>query len=255
MLKLSQTEPEDAPETPAERVRRAAALAGVVWTAMIANDERGDIDAHRAPSDGYFFEDTRLLSVCRLLLDRRELEHFSSESVDAFATRYRLRAVPDDLGQRVPLVVYRHALLDIVWAQHVLVVNDGDTPIEFELAMQLEADFADTFELREGPADPRVSRTTLDDGLRFDYRQGEFARSVTVRASGDGWHVDGNLLCTNVTLEPRASWRGTVTAAPPGRNDARLEGHSIIERRDRRRAELTGWARKLPQLRASLSEL
>ena len=102
----------ETPETPAQRVRRAAADAGVVWTAMVANDERGDIDVHAEPSDGYFFEDTRLLSVCRLLFDRRRLEHFSSESVDAFASRYRLRPAPDDLGDRPPVGlfgdVFRH---------------------------------------------------------------------------------------------------------------------------------------------------
>jgi glycogen debranching enzyme len=255
VLKVNQFEPPEALKSPADRVRRAAALAGVVWTAMIANDERGDIDAHRAPSDGYFFEDTRLLSVCRLLLDRRELEHFSSESVDAFATRYRLRAVPDDLGQRAPLVIYRHEVLDIALAQHLLVVNEGDGRITFELTMQLEADFADTFELREVPADRRVLRTALDDGLRFDYRQGEFSRSVTIRSCGDGWRVDGNLLRTTVTLQPRASWRGTVTAAPTGHDDGALDGHGTIERRNRRRSQLKRWSQQLPQLRSSLGEL
>lgn len=245
----------ETPETPAQRVRRAAADAGVVWTAMVANDERGDIDVHAEPSDGYFFEDTRLLSVCRLLFDRRRLEHFSSESVDAFASRYRLRPAPDDLGDRPPVVVYRHELLDVVLAQHLLVANAGDEVVEFELAMQLEADFADTFELREQPVERRVDRTVLDDGLRFDYRQAQFARSVTVRASGDGWHVDGSMLCATVTLEPRAFWQGTITAAPTDHESGALDGQQMIRRRDRRRAELADWARRLPRLEASSNSL
>src|SRR4051812_50008430 len=102
MLKLSQTEREDAPEAPAERVRRAVSGAGVVWTAMVATDERGDIDARGAPSDGYFFEDTRLLSVCRLLLDRRGAWHLSQGIGGGFFHQEPPRPPPPPLRQRPP---------------------------------------------------------------------------------------------------------------------------------------------------------
>src|SRR4051812_23358789 len=242
-------------ELPAERVRRATRDAGVVWPAMLANDERGDIDAHDEPSDGYFFEDTRLLSVCGLLVDGRHLEHFAVESVDAFATRYRLRPSADNHGKRAPLVIYRHELLDIALVQHLLFVNTADERVEVEVAVQLEADFADTFELRERPGKRCVSVTTVKNGVRFDYQQAEFSRSVTVRACGQGWRTDEGMLCRTVALEPHGEWHDTITAAPTGRSEEVIDGRTMNARRDRRRADLTRWSRKLPRLRSSMPVL
>ena len=64
-----------------------------------------------------------------------------------------------------------------------------------------------------------------------------------------------SMLCATVTLEPRAFWQGTITAAPTDHESGALDGQQMIRRRDRRRAELADWARRLPRLEASSNSL
>jgi glycogen debranching enzyme len=240
-------------ERPAERVARARRVAGMAWRAMVANDPLGDIDVAADSGAGYFFEDTRLLSEWRLLSDGRPLEFFSSESVDAFATRYRLLPAGGPDG-RLPLVVYRHEVLEVALAQQYLVINQGDEPVRFMMEVVLDSDFADAFELRQTPRSREVAHSTLPDGMRFDYARDGFRRSVTVRAT-EGAEIDGRTIRFDVRVAPHAQWHGEVAAYPTDLSAGEVDAVAIRTVRDRRRRELDGWRGRLPKLQAEWKQL
>ena len=239
---------------PSERVAWAARAAGLDWRAMVANDPSGDIDIAEDPQSGYFMGDTRLLSSFRLLLDGAPLEFFASESVDAFATRYRLRPRPED-RERLPLVIYRHVVLDIELVHHLVVVNAGEEPVECELAVELDADFADIFELRDGPRERDVSCTGRGNEVRFDYEQGGFSRSVTVRVAADGARADGRTLRLSAAIPAHGSWCATVTVAPTDRVGEPRDAQTARALLDARRRQHDGWANRLPRLHADWRQM
>ena len=239
---------------PRRRVGWAGRAAGLRWRAMVANDPSGDIDIEQNPGAGYFYEDTRMLSSFRLLLNGAPLEFFSSESVDAFSTRYRLMPSGRD-GERLPLVVYRHEVIDVSLVHHIVVVNDGDEPIECELSIVLDADFADAYELRQGPR-PREARCTSHGAqVRFDYECEGFSRSVTVSATGHGAHADGTTLRLPASIEPNGSWCATVTASPSDLHAEPYDGRSASDMLAARRRLHDNWMGRLPDLRAEWRQL
>ncbi len=239
---------------PSRRVRWAEGEAALDWRAMVATNGCGDIDVSADAGAGYFVRDTRLLSSFRLLLNGAPLEFFNSESVDAFSTRYRLQP-PGREGERLPLVIYRHEVIDVALVHHLVVVNEGEEHIECELSIALEADFADTFELRSGPR-PRESRCTSGDAtVRFDYERDGFRRSVTVAAVADGAHADGSVLRMPVSVEPHRSWCGTVTAAPSDLADRPYDGSSAVDLLAARRRHHDDWLSRLPSLSADWKQM
>src|SRR5947209_3638418 len=239
---------------PGERVRWATGVAGLRWRSMVANDPCGDIDTAEDPGAGYFVEDTRLLSSFRLLLNGAPLELFSSESVDAFSTRYRLQP-PGREGERLPLIVYRHEVIDVSLVHHLVVVNDGDERIDCELSFVLDADFADAFELRQGPRRREASRTSRDARVRFDYQRGGFGRSETVSAEALGAHADGNTLRLPASIEPHHPWCATVTASPTDLHAAAYDGHAAADLLAGRRRLHDTWMNRLPRLHAEWRQL
>jgi glycogen debranching enzyme len=221
---------------------------------MVANDQCGDIDVSEDPGAGYFVEDTRLLSSFRLLLNGAPLQFFSSESVDAFSTRYRLQP-PGREGERLPLVIYRHEVVDVSLVHHLVVVNDGDEPIDCELSFALDADFADTFELREGPRPRDATCTSRGAQVRFDYERDGFRRSVTVSATGRGARADGPTLRLPASIEPHGSWCATVTASPTDLHVAPYDGTSAADMLAARRRLHDDWMGRLPRLHAEWRQL
>ena len=249
-----QPERDDHLADPGERVRWAARAAELRWRAMVATNPCGDIDVAEDPQSGYFYEDTRLLSSFRLLLNGAPLEFFSSESVDAFSTRYRLQPAGRE-GERLPLVIYRHEVIDVSLVHHLVVVNDGDEPIECELSIALDADFADTFELRDGPRPREADCTSRDAQVRFDYQRGGFRRSVTVSADGKGAHADGRTLRMPAAIEPHAAWCATVTASPSDLHAEPLDGRSAADLLAARRRLHDDWMGRLPRLHAEWRQM
>jgi glycogen debranching enzyme len=239
---------------PRERVRWSSRAAGLDWRGMVANDAVGDIDVAKDPEAGYFIADTRLLSSFRLLLNGAPLEFFSSESVDSFSTRYRLQPQGRE-DERLPLVIYRHEVIDVELVQHLVVVNDGDDPIECELSYALDADFADIFELRENLRERDVSCSARDAAVRFDYERDGFSRSVTVRAVADGAHADGRMLRLPATIPGRGAWCATVTAAPGDRVEDPYDGTGARKLVAARRQHHDDWANHLPRLHAEWRQL
>jgi glycogen debranching enzyme len=187
-------------------------------------------------------------------LNGAPLEFFSSESVDAFSTRYRLQPPGRD-GERLPLIIYRHEVIDVSLIHHLVVVNDGDERIECELSFALDADFADAFELREGPRAREVSCTARDAQVRFDYHRSGFRRSVTVSATGHGAHADGPTLRLPASIEPHDSWCATVTAAPSDLHAQPCDGGSAADLLAARRRLHDEWMGRLPRLHADWRQL
>ena len=239
---------------PRERVRWAAREAGLRWRAMVSTNACGDIDTDEDPAAGYFFEDTRMLSSLRLLLNGAPLEFFSSESVDAFSTRYRLQPSGRE-GERLPLVVYRHEVIDVSLIHHLVVINEGEQPIACELSVALGADFADTFELRDGPRPRESTATARGAQVRFDYQREGFRRSVTVSADGPGAHADGTTLRLPASIEPHASWCATVTASPSDLHADPYDGRAAADLLAARRRLHDDWMARLPLLRAEWRQL
>ena len=237
---------------------------------FVVGDRLGDIRAGEGREHGFFSEDTRFISRWALRVGDTPLELLSLNQSAHFDAQFFLTPTvgPDE---EAPCSIVRQRLVDDVWMEEVTVTNHLHETRHLRVTLEVDADFADLFEVKDGVIGAREI-TCTDDGpsLTLAYRHGEFRRSVTVTSSAPavvtraGFAYDlelghGEQWSTTFTITPRAVQSGIRFAqrAPRG---------GLHEVRRARAAELEAWLARAPALhaddpalvrtyRASLSDL
>jgi glycogen debranching enzyme len=228
------------------------------------SDERGDITE---PTLGLFANDTRFLSHWLLTVNGARPLPLSSARVDYFSAAFYLRnPVVDGLGPD-ELSIGRNRFVGDGMQEHIVVQNHAHRPVEFELALELGADFADIFAVKaydftlgdpeHAPPLPALVPPTYEtEGNQFVFADG--GSCITQVLFSEAGQVDGDLVRFPITLEPRAIWRLRVDVAVaadgvrtvPSRAE-RTFGEELARVRD----SLDAWKLRVPQLRASWDQL
>ena len=227
-------------------------------------DERGDIGAEE--TSGFFTEDTRFLSHLRLTINGESPLELASGRVEYFSAAFYLRnplagGLPQDA-----LLIVRERFVGVDGMQDRIVVeNQGHEPHEFELALELGADFADIFlvksrdfalgdPLRAAPLpEPATPAVDEDAGqILFEDHDTRYPARTQVVLSHSG-AVDGSTIRYPVALEPRERWDLQVDVYPVAGEVVQLPA---LERRfgdEQRhvRESLAAWQLRVPGLRAT----
>ena len=219
----------------------------VEHTSFAVSDRAGDILP--GTYHGFFVADTRFLSRFVLRLDGKRLEPLASGGEHHGAGTFylanpRLSGVPPST-----ISVFRDRVLAGHLAERIRLISYNLKPIDVELTLELDSDFADIFEVR-GRSRMRRSVTTQHRPRRVDFaydHQG-YLRRTTVALDRSVSPTDGRLALRarlrhgrpwdlNVRIEPSiAHARGVVPVTPRRRIDP---------------GRVTEWRASLPQLRTT----
>ena len=230
------------------------------------SDEGGDVDG-LATASGFFASDTRFLSRCILTLGGMRLEPLShlqrSPHLATFVLRNGLAAglEPDELS------ITRERFVGSCMEEHITVENHGRRRLEVELALELEADFADIFVVKSlepgfgRPAEvqlpPSRPPTRESDGALVFADESYPARTIVY--SSETANADGGTLRFGLVLEAKEQWRVVVAVQAQLDGAVPLNGTSFVQDLDgeRRRAEesLRAWRASAPRLRAGWDAL
>ena len=231
-------------------------------------DQSGDVVEKAA---GLFSDDTRHLSRLLLTLDGLRPLLLTSRKVEYYSAAFYLRNSPSDTLPQNALLISRRRFVGGGMQDHLGVSNQTVEPVTFELALELEADFADIItvkdhELADGtaaglrPLPPPAERRIDDDRRELVFSEtGPGGRGETQVVLSRAAEVDGNRLCWRIELAPRENWELRLDVAPLSAG-ARRRPRPQLERRfdeerQRLRESLEGWRGGLPQLRASWETL
>ncbi len=201
------------------------------------------------PTHGVFFADMRVLSRARLLVGGSTVESLAVELEDSsnatFIGRSRVNAPTDHR-----LLTIRRRNLGSVWHERIEIRNTGPTAISTVVELEVAADFADVFSVKEGRTETHGTHSVavIDHGLLFEWHLDSVRRraklvidrtDATMTAHGFVWpiHLEPHESCTmNLDL--------TVAL-----------GHEWIERHHHHpslpdaAARSRGWLAKAPKLR------
>ncbi|WP_229857131.1 amylo-alpha-1,6-glucosidase, partial [Streptomyces anandii] len=198
-------------------------------TTFAAVGDGGDITGVRGNGspDGLFVRDARHLSRWQLTVDGAV-----PETLAPVADGDAARCVLVPRGGRTEPPAYtlfrEQAVSDSAFVECLRVTGNRPVPSTVRLALTVDADFADQFELR---SDHRTyfksgvvrSRQVMNDGVEFRYRRGEWSSCTTVTAepAPDGVEETGTgarRLVWTLDLEPHATAELTlrVVARPHG---------------------------------------
>jgi glycogen debranching enzyme len=165
----------------------------------------------------------------------------------------------------------RRRLVDHVWMEEITVTNHRHETSDVRVVLEVDSDFADLFEVKDGVVSARQVVSRHDERtLVLSYEHASFRRSVTIAASRAG-AVTRQGFAYALVLAPGEQWSATFTATPhaaqPGATFARREGRGDLDELSRSKAgELDEWLGRAPALqtqdaalartyRASLSDL
>jgi glycogen debranching enzyme len=221
---------------------------------FVVGDRLGDIRAGEGREHGFFSDDTRFLSHWVLRVGETPLELLSLNQSTHFDAQFFLTpAIRPD--QEAPCSIVRHRLVDHVWVEQVVVTNHLHEPSHLQVALDVDADFADLFEIKDEVIAPRhVTRTHHDADLTLAYQRAEFRRSVTIVSSSPA-RITAAGFEFSLTLKAGEQWSTTFTISPfaaqPGLEfEPRRARGGLAAMKRTKTAELESWLAAAPALQA-----
>jgi glycogen debranching enzyme len=149
----------------------------------------------------------------------------------------------------------RRRLIDHVWMEEISVTNHRHENSEIRVVLEVDTDFADLFEVKDGTISKREVSCHHDDRtLTLAYECGDFRRSIAISASSPA-AVTREGFAYSLRLAPGERWSTTFTitpyAAQSGISFARREPRGALARLSASKAaELEQWLALAPALQA-----
>ena len=229
-------------------------------------DERGDVDG-LATASGFFASDTRFLSRSVLTLGGARLDPLSHDHAVPHLASFVLRN-PLAGGLRPnELVIERERFVGDCMEERIVVRNHSNRRIDVELGLELAADFADIFVVKDlepgfglavDAALPAARPPERVGNGTLVFSDGAFSGRTLVHLSESFEESDG-VARFALSLEPGARWRLVVGV------QAELEGvtplaaasfaRELDEERLRAEQSMTSWQCSVPVLKAGWDDL
>jgi glycogen debranching enzyme len=238
---------------------------------FVVGDSLGDVRGDERREHGFFSHDTRFVSRWVLRVDQAPLQLLGLDHDAHFAAQFfmTLRAAP---GDPPPHSVMRRRLVDDVWLEEITVTNHRRAPSEVRVELEVDADFADLFEVKDGVVRERDVNADRNDGvIVMAYRRGDYERSVTIATDRPATALTPHGFTYALTLGPGEEWTANFTVTPHAAQRGatfprRRPQGGLPELRASKAAELERWLAEAPPLptddatllrayRASLSDL
>jgi glycogen debranching enzyme len=229
-------------------------------------DERGDVDGI-ATASGFFASDTRFLSRSVLTLGGRRLDPLSHDHSTPHLASFVLRNPLAAGLQPNELVVERERFVGGCMEERIVVANHSRRRIDVELGLELAADFADIFVVKDlepgfgRPVDvelPEARPPSRDGNGTLVFSDGSFGGRTVVHLSEPFEESDG-VARFALALEPGARWQLVVGVQAELDGVAPLQAASFErELEDERRAaeeSLAEWQSSAPVLRSGWDDL
>jgi glycogen debranching enzyme len=172
---------------------------------------------------GLFAGDTRVLSTFRMTLGGQKWQLLSRRRVGQGTARWRFQspAVREPRGMLPEGCLFLELDRRVAGSLHddLRVTSYAADVVRTTLILQLDADFADVFEVKEQKRVPPrlgIERIPRRDGVTLTYEHGDFCRRLHVTLSGptEPPQVVGSVVLFDLVLTPGEHWRLCVDAEP-----------------------------------------
>ena len=230
-------------------------------------DDAGDVDG-KASASGFFSADTRFLSRSVLTVGGAPPLLLSSSQPAPHLVQFVSGNPVVDSLQPDQLSIERERFVGGLMHERIRIENHSRTRVATEVALELEADFADIFSVKEldpgfgNPSavtlPPPTSPTWREDGTTAVFADPTFPARTIVHFS-QPCVIDGGVVRFPLELAHRESWVLEVSVQPLLDSDAPLGADEFAPHREQERlradASLDEWHRTTPRLRSPWSDL
>jgi glycogen debranching enzyme len=232
-------------------------------TTFCISDERGDIGEE---TSGFFAHDTRFLSRLELRVDGARPLLLSSGRVEHFAAAFYLRNANVNGLPHDAISIARERFVGTGMQERIAVRNETMKPLEFELSLELCADFADIISVKlhdfalgdpeHAPDLPPPAPATVDMDKRTIHIHDSASDLRTHVVFSEIDRVEGNTLSFDLALEPHTRWDLSIEVLPGLHEEAE---NDIAEHLDDERETLgdvvAAWTLRVPRVRGGWESL
>ena len=172
-------------------------------------------DIKPGAEQGLFFRDTRFLSRFQLTVDGLELDPLGAQCPAPYAGTFIVRQPPRSGTADSTLLVVRHRYVGNGMREDIVVRNLGRETAGVILSLEVDADFAGLFEVKEGRA-RRRDAIELSNGtseLSISYKFGAESRGVRVCGDSQAKAVPGQITW-QLVVAPHADVTLSVQVTP-----------------------------------------
>jgi len=231
------------------------------------SDAAGDVDGTTSAS-GFFAADTRFLSRAVLTLGGIRPSLLSSSQPAPHLARFVFRNGESDGLAANELSIERERFVGEAMQERIRVENHGRRRVETEVAVELEADFADIFAVKDLDPDfgtpttvtlPEPRKPVWDDahgGVLF--ADDGFPARTLVHFS-QPCTIDEGVVRFPLALEHGETWTLEIGVQPLLNGDKPLAPEAMLTELGSERAyaeaQLAEWNREAPELRSSWGDL
>ena len=172
-------------------------------------------DIRPGAEQGLFFRDTRFLSRFQLTVDGLELDPLGAQCPAPYAGTFITRRPPRSGTADSTLLVVRHRYVGNGMREDIVVRNLGRETAGVILSLEVDADFAGLFEVKEGRARRRdaIELSTGTSDLSMSYQFGAESRGVRVCGDSQAKAVPGQITW-QLVVAPRADVTVSVQVIP-----------------------------------------
>jgi glycogen debranching enzyme len=217
---------------------------------------------------GLFAEDTRYLSLLRLTINGTPPLLLSSDKVEYFSAAFYLRNPAVGGLPRDAVTIARRRFVAAGLQDSLMVENASMEPLEFELGLEVAADFCDIFTVKERDGahgdpeeapplpEPRWPRWDADCSATIEDSSSDASTGIVL--SRPGVHRDGTAIVYPISLRPQERWELLLDVFPStvrGQAAPRQQEQRFGDEVRRVQDSLAAWQLRLPQLRASWDAL
>lgn len=173
---------------------------------FVVSDMRGDIDAQPTDTQGLFGWDTRYLSRWLLTINGITPNALSTYNLEYYSTQFFLVPTTGTVYVDTTLSVIRTRQVSNGFHEDITILNHADEGVDLEVRIEVGADFADLFEIKDALTKKGNYYHRVENGrLVLGYSRGGFMRETAI-VPGDSVVMDEHGLRFTAHIEPHGEW-------------------------------------------------
>jgi len=179
---------------------------------FVVSRRNGDVEAGPAEPHGLFHRDTRHLSRWLLTVDGKSLDALSTDETKSFSARFFLVPGTGSEYTDATMSVIRRRMVGDGFFEELTVMNHGTEPVKPEIEIDVGADFADLFQVKDATID-RPGKTFArvdDDMLVLGYERGGYIRETWIRPHDGDAELSEEKIVFSPAIEPHGTWSAWI---------------------------------------------
>jgi glycogen debranching enzyme len=182
---------------------------------FLVSSPNGDIDAGPDQPHGLFYQDMRHLSKWKLTIGGKPLDVLSTDALEYYYAQHFCVPPTGTIYKNPTISIVRRRFIGDGFVEDLTVLNHGNEPEEVELRLDVDADFADLFEVKDAlKKKGKLYREGRDRQLVLGYKRDDFVRETIISSTTPVTEFGGNTAFFRVLVQPKSTWNTKLNVTP-----------------------------------------